>query len=86
MEDLGLVMTLRGVASPSMKLLVAQSTIFECFVVRAHLSRNVCACWRAECFFFCRDEARTLVSRERYGHLVLLSSVSAWAIPTRSQP
>ena len=51
---------------------------FRMLLVRADHSRSVCACWPAEFFFFFFVEARTPVSRERYGHLVLLSSVSAW--------
>ena len=73
MEDVGLAITLRGaVTSPSMKLLVTQSAIFVCLLC-AQTTHAMFAHAGAQSFFFC-VEARTAASRERNGHLVLLSS------------
>ena len=60
-----------------MKLLVAQSTIFDCLWY-AQTTRALFAHAGAQKVFFC-VEARTPASRERYGHLVLLSGVTVWS-------
>ena len=48
---------------------------FRQLVVRADHSRNVCACWRAAFFFFCRS-AHALASRERDGPPLRISWIS----------
>ena len=59
-----------AVTAPSMMLLVAQSTISEClWCVQTTGAMSPRAGAQS---FFC-VEARTLASRERYGHLALLS-------------
>ena len=71
MEDLGLVKTLRGghfsqhEAASFLNAFDARRPLTWCMRM---LARRVSLC----------VEARTPASRERYGHLVLLSSVSAW--------
>ena len=77
MGDLGLVITLRGRHFSQHEAACGAEHNFRLLVVRADHSRTVCACWRAEGFF--RVEARTPASRERYGHLVLLSGVTVWS-------
>ena len=70
-EDLGLAKTLGAVTSPSMMLLVAQSTVFECL----WCAQTTCAMLAhagARSLFFASKHAR--LGRERDGHLALLSS------------
>ena len=60
-----------AVTSPSIEAACGAERHFRMLVVRADHSRNVGACWSAE--FLCVEAPRP-ASRERCGHLVLLSS------------